>query len=283
MKNIFGLNKTLYSEAGQEAFDGSCFITKSLTEEAQVQEQQKPEAPKLPAALSALQYIFVALFAIALGIWLYLGKSFGELIKEMIYIPILMAVGFLGFLIISVIEVINSKKFAKEHGLDTLAELDEYQNIHEVDEDAEEAEEARVRDELGIPADAADMDFLSYFYREDENGPYNIKPFDFMTLEMFVFADDEYLHIADFNDVYSISRSDIKGIEKVEKETTLLGWSKDDSFDSEKYAEYGITENDEGFIVIPYYYSVRIEANGEEFELVIPPYEIDSFKALAAL
>ena len=201
MKNIFGLNKTLYTDVGCEDFDGSCFITKSLAEEAQVQEQKKPETPKLPAALSALQYIFVAIFAIALGIWLYLGKSLGELIKEMIYIPILMAAGFLGFVVLSVIEVIISKNFAKEHGIETLAELDEYESIHEIDEDAEDAEEERVKTELGIPEDAIDMDFLGYFYREDENGPYPIKPFDFMTLEMFAFADGDELHIADFNDV----------------------------------------------------------------------------------
>ena len=284
MKNIFGLNKTLYSEEGQEAFDGASFITKSLSNDVDKEEEKSEKAvPKLPIPLSIIQYVCIAAFAIGLGIWLSSGKSMAELIKSSIYVPILLAGGFVGFICMSVIEMINAKKFAKENGIENFSEFEDYGEIHELDEEADAAEEARVRAELEIPEDAIDMDFLSFFYRENESGPFSIKPFDFMTLEMFVFADGESLHIADFNDVYSISKSDIKGIEKIEKETTLLGWSKDDSFDSEKYAEYGITENSEGFIVIPYYYSVRIDANGEEYELVIPPYEMQRLSAILGM
>ena len=280
MKNIFGLNKTLYSDMGQECFDGACFISRSLEVEATVKEQEKPAAPKLPVPLSILQYLFVAAFAIGLGLWVYSGIPMADAFKSAIYIPLLLFVGFIGFVVLSIVEMVQSKKFAKEMGLDTISELDDYENIHEVDEDAEEEEEARVKAELGIPEDAIDMDFLSFFYRENEDGPFPVKPFDFMTLEMFAFADEEFLHVADYNDVYSISKSDIKEIEKIEKETTLLGWSKDEAFDSEKYAEYNITENDEGFIVIPYYYSVSISKDDEEFQLVIPPYELDTLKSL---
>ena len=280
MKNIFGLNKTMYSDIGTEDFDGACFISRSLEGEATVKEQEKPAAPKLPVPLSILQYLFVAAFAIGLGLWVYSGMAMAEAFKTAIYIPLLLFVGFVGFVALSIVEMIQSKKFAKEMGLDSISDLDDYENIHDTDEDAEQAEEARVKAELGIPEDAVDIDFLSFFYRENENGPFPIKPFDFMTLEMFAFSDEEALHIADYNDVYSINKSDIKEIEKIEKEATLLGWSKDEAFDSEKYAEFDIKENDEGFIVIPYYYSVSISKDDEEFELVIPPYEIDTLKSL---
>ena len=43
MKNIFGLNKTLYGETGVEEFDGACFITKSLESEAEVEEAEQSE------------------------------------------------------------------------------------------------------------------------------------------------------------------------------------------------------------------------------------------------
>ena len=277
MKNIFGLNKTLYSEMGSEEFDGASFISRSLSSDIEAEENQQPELPRLPVFLTVIQYLCVAAFAVGLGIWVASGTPMSELIKSSVYIPVLLAGGFLGFIVISVIDMINSKKFAKDHGIENMAELAEYGEIHEYDEEAEEAEAAKVKAELGIPEDALDMDFLSFFYREDEDGPFPIKPFDFMTMEMFAFADGDLLNVADFNDVYSISKSDIGEIEKVEKETTLLGWSKEESYDSDKYAELGIKENEEGFIVVPYYYSVKI---GEEFEIVLPPYEIDAFKAL---
>ena len=283
MKNIFGLNKTIYGETGVESFDGACFISRSLEGEAKVDDQPKLNPPKLPLPLSILQYILVGIFAIALGLWFYSGKTMAEMIEDSLYAVIMMAIGLLGFIVISIIEVAQSKKFARANGIKTLSELDEYEDLHDFDEQAEEEEAARVKAELEIPEDAKDIDFLSFFYKEDEDGPFPIKPFDFMTLEMFAFADDKALHIADYNDVYSISKSSIKGIEKVEKETTLLGWSKDESFDSPKYAEYEIKENDEGFVVIPYYYSVKIESDGDEFELIIPPYEVDELSRLAGL
>ena len=290
MKNIFGLNKSLYSENGSEAFDGAQFISTSLSEENEEKEEtsKKELPPALPLPLSVLQYVFVGLFAVATGIWISSGMSYSLMLKNAVHLPIMQAVGLVGFIIIAVFDSVRSKKFAKEHGIKTLTELEEYVELHDEDEDAEAAEEARVRAALKIPEDALDMDFLGFFYRVGENGAFPIKPFDFMTLEMFAYTDGEYLNVADYNDVYSIPLSSFTGIEKCEKETTLLGWSKDDSFDSETYAEYGITENKDGFLVIPYYYSAKLSAENEdgeseEFELLIPPYEYGSFIRLTGL
>ena len=46
MKNIFGLNKTLYSEEGQEAFDGASFITKSLSNDVDKEEEKSEKNAK---------------------------------------------------------------------------------------------------------------------------------------------------------------------------------------------------------------------------------------------
>ena len=290
MKNIFGLNKSLYSAEGSEEFDGAPFITAKLSKEEAVEDKEpKKVAPALPLPLSILQYVFVALFAICLGVWVSSGVSFTLMMGDTVYLPtLLMLVGLVGFIVIAIIDVAKSKKFAKENGLEKISEVEDFVEIHEVDEEAEAAEEARVKSELGIPEDAHDMDFLSFFYREGADGVFPIKPFDFMTLEMFAYADGESLHIADFNSVYSIPLSSIKSIEKIEKETTLLGWSKDESFDSEKFSQYGITENSAGFIVISCYYKISISAEMsddeiEDFCLLIPPYEYDAFSALTGI
>ena len=286
MKNIFGLNKSI---SGGEVFDGAAFITASVAEEITPEaEDNKKSAPALPLPLSILQYVFVAIFAIALGVWVSSGKTFDLLLQSSPYVPILMISGFVGFVVIAIIDIAISKKFAKEHGLEKVSDVEEFVEIHEVDEEAEAEAAAKVKAELGIPEDAADMDFLSFFYREGADGIFPIKPFDFMTLEMFAYRDGDCLCIADYNDVYSIPISSFTSIEKVERPVTALGWSKDEGFDSEGFAEYGMTETDDGFISLPFYYSARItteneEGKAEEFELLIPPYEYDAFSALTGI
>lgn len=283
MKNVFGLNKTYYGEDRAESFDGARFISASLSEEAEVTSTPKNEIPQLPALLSVLQYIFVALFAISLGIWISSGRTLDYHWKNSIYVPLLMAIGFLGFVVISVIDVVRSKRYAKENGIENLSELEEYGDIHEVDEEAEAAEAARVKSELGIPDNAIDMDFLSFFYRESDDGPVPYKSFDFMTMEMFVYNDDEFLHIADYSNVYSIPKSDIKSFEKIEKSVLVLGWSKEENFDSDAYAPYKMTETEEGYISLPYYYSIAINTDGENFLLTIPPYEAEKLSDMLKL
>ena len=282
MKNIFGLNKTYYDDGVAEEFDGSRFISATLSEgEPEAVSAPSKETPPLPALLSILQYVFVALFAIALGIWVSSGKTIALLWQTSPYLLLMMIVGFVGFSVIATIDAVRTKKFAKENGIDSISELEQYADLHEVDEEAEAEEAARVKAELGIPEKALDMDFLSFFYRDGEDGPVAFKPFDFMTMEMFSYADAECLHVADFNCVYSIPKSFITKVEKIDSPAKLLGWSKNESFDSDVYASYGMTETEEGFILIPYYYSAEIKTDdGEEFSLLFPPYEADAFEKL---
>jgi len=137
MKNIFGLNKSV---SGGEVFDGAAFITASVAEECTAEvEENKKSAPALPLPLSILQYVFVAMFAIALGIWVSSGKTFELMLQSSVYVPILMAAGFVGFVVIAIIDIAISKKFAKENGLEKVSDVEEFVEIHEVDEEAEAA------------------------------------------------------------------------------------------------------------------------------------------------
>ena len=115
MKNVFGLNKTYYGDSRAEQFDGACFISASLSEEAEPVSTPKNQIPQLPAALSVLQYVFVALFAIALGIWISSGRTLAYHIENSIYVPLLMAIGLLGFIVISIADAIRSRKYAKHN------------------------------------------------------------------------------------------------------------------------------------------------------------------------
>lgn len=289
MKNIFGFNRSIHYETEVEVFDGARFITASVTEEKPAEtENEKRATVTLPLPLTILQYVFVALFAIGLGIWVSSGMTLSLMIKQSLHVLIILAVGFVGFVTIAIVDVLISKKFAKENGLEKLSEVEEFVELHEVDEEAEAAQEARVKAELGIPDNAVDMDFFSFFYREGPEGIFAIKPFDYMTLEMFAYVEDGYLRIADYNDVYSVAISDMVSVERMDTEITVLGWSKDESFDSETYAEYGFYQNDAGFVVMPYYYVINVKVPAEEGEetdyaLLIPPYEAKAFSELTGI
>ena len=286
MKNVFGFNRSIHYETDVEAFDGARFVTSSVSrEKPEETENEKKNAVTLPLPLTILQYVFVALFAIGLGIWVSSGKSVSLMIKQSPYVMIILAAGLVGFVTIAVIDVLKSKKFAKENGLEKLSDVEEFVELHEVDEEAEAEQEAKVKAELGIPDNAVDMDFFSFFYREGPEGIFAIKPFDYMTLEMFAYAEDGYLRIADYNDVYSISIADMVSVERMDTQITVLGWSKDESFDSETYAEYGFYQNDDGFVVMPYYYVIKINVpeEDEEYALLIPPYEAKAFSELTGV
>jgi hypothetical protein len=159
-------------------------------------------------------------------------------------------------------------------------EIDDENAISEPDEEEECAAEEKAKESLGIPADAIDMDILGVIYRKVDDGIAKASNFDFLTIEMFAFTDGEALNVADYTDVYSIPLDSIVSVERIDEKVTALGWSKEEAIDSEAYAQFELTEDEQGLIVLPYYYSVRISADQEEFELTIPPYEASALSKL---
>lgn len=276
MKNIFGLNKYLKSNV----FDGAAFISNTIKPK---EEEKKVDPRSIAVIPKYLWSIKIAGLMLAMSMFIlqiFLRMDFMDVLEYAPSIYVFLVIGVADFVALQIIESVKRKKLYKELGIENKSYFTEENDIHEYDEEEEEAEAARVKAELGIPETAFDMDFLSFIYKEEEDGPVSAKPFDFMTMEMFAYSDENALHIADYTNVYSFTKDSIKSVEKVEKETTVLGWSKEEDIDSEKYAPYGMKLSHEDFIIIPYYYSVKIEKDGEEYELAVPPHEFDAFNEL---
>ncbi len=57
-------------------------------------------------------------------------------------------------------------------------------------------------------------------------------------------------------------------------------WNKEESIKSERYKPYKMTENNLGFVIIKNYYALKLHTNFGEYEILIPPYEIETFTAM---
>lgn len=270
MKNIFGFEK--YAEGKSSQFDGARFISCSSDVKPEVKEKKLP--PIIPLYLTLLQYAGLILVCAMVFAYIRANIPFKYIFEEAIYIPLLFIAGTIIYFAIGIYESQKRKKMIKNGELD-----DEYE-MPEEDEEAENDLEERAKQSLGIPEDAIDMDVLGTIYRTTENGAENVGSFDFITMEMFVFADNEQLHVADYSNVYSFDIGSLGKIERIDSQVTSLGWSKDDEVSAPQYAELNMSLNEQGVLTLPYYYSVRVSAEDEEFELAIPPYELSAFSQL---
>ena len=102
---------------------------------------------------------------------------------------------------------------------------------------------------------------------------------------MYVFAENGYLCMADLHTVYKIAPLDsFKKIEYITRKSSFDFWTKDEDFDSPKYKEYKISSDKyETVYYIKNLCSLQFELNGEEFELIIPPYDIYAIEELTGL
>ena len=102
---------------------------------------------------------------------------------------------------------------------------------------------------------------------------------------MYVYAQDGSLCIADLHTVYKIAPLDaFKKIEYITKKSSFDFWTKDDDYDSDKYKEYKISADKyETEYYIKNLCSLQFDISGEEYEIIIPPYDIYAIEELTGL
>ena len=134
----------------------------------------------------------------------------------------------------------------------------------------QESFERASRSYLNVPDSAPEIDVFTNLYGSEyfEDGEFGNCP-------MTVFGEDGKLCFYCENGIYGIPTEKIEEIAYVVRDTTFFSWEKEEPFDSEEYAEYGMKEDDDGVVSIGAYYSVRFSDGGEDYEIVIPPYDID--------
>lgn len=269
MKNVFGMKVTKGEQSS--SFDGAIFITKRLDEEKQetmdqVSEETENQLAKLglsfPAKLT--KYICFGIGMIILAALLRADVSFAEAFRN---VPWLFYLGGIAFVIAGFLQIMEWK-IRKKH-----------MNSEEFSEHLEKAEQTvgEAKRVLGIPENAFDVDILSFLYKEKKNGKIvSALPSNYVALDMYVYADEESLYIADCSAVFSFPRKALGEFELRKKRISINEWNKEDGYNSKQYREYKLTEDNMGNIWMKKCYALTVSAEEEAYELLIPPYDVQT-------
>lgn len=126
---------------------------------------------------------------------------------------------------------------------------------------------------LGVPAEAAEISVIVYLFKIKKGKRKPFSPFvSFNAHEMKIYSDGEKLYLADIDSVTAIPFTDIKEIAENKKRSQITEWTKDESFRSKKYKPYKIRSN--GYYYFVKTYSLKLNSDGEESEIIIPNYDL---------
>lgn len=278
MKNLFTINL----DAEDEGFSPEFNALKSREVGSDTSKRLENNAEKymgllkksyLPMPLLIIKYIFLVLGVCILSVTLTTCAEMGEANKT-VYIFLAVGIAFLvGFIILYTIS-----KYKEALVMNS----EEYKNALAMSDSLEKSSKF----ELGIPDNAYEIDFFAWTYKT-ENGEIKkgASDVEYEPCEMYVFAENGYLCMADLHTVYKIAPLDsFKKIEYITRKSSFDFWTKDEDFDSPKYKEYKISSDKyETVYYIKNLCSLQFELNGEEFELIIPPYDIYAIEELTGL
>ena len=65
----------------------------------------------------------------------------------------------------------------------------------------------------------------------------------------------------------------VGAVNVINKRLGFIGWSKEQTPNSPEYKPYKITVNNMGGLFVKWCFSVNLNLDGEEYEIIIPPYE----------
>jgi hypothetical protein len=140
---------------------------------------------------------------------------------------------------------------------------------------------------MAVPADAKEVDVLSFFYKV-KDGKVKVDEKLLQLAPYFnpvfkVFIDGENLYLANLEGKYEVPLSSLVSIHTVKKHIQMVGWNKDELFNTGKYKQYKLTADQYGRIHCRCYYILEMNCNGESWGIYIPCYELPIFEALTGL
>lgn len=150
-------------------------------------------------------------------------------------------------------------------------------------EEREEKVLSQFREELGVPDTAAAADAFAYCYRV-KNGKIRYQsPASkncCLNESVRLYADADALFVATEQSVLRIPFASSFRIERIEKRKAFYGWNKQEKPNKGAYKQYKIRSNDSGAFTVKPYFALKFYADGEDYELLFPPYEYDTLSRL---
>ena len=280
MKPFLGIDKAQSGNAS--AINGEEFLAIRAevddTDESLDKEKKPAEKYKspLPLALRVIKFIggLFAIVFLALVIRMYMTNA-SAILNGILTVQIVLAatVAFFGiwFSLTMVESHLENKRAANEHAEEIEDELSE-----------EEGET------IELPENSKNVDLLAFNYVLEYGKPKAVMATDESASEYFncpmdIFADEEKLYIASLDEKYALERAWLTAIRKVEEKIALPDWNKETPPTKGEYKQYGITMDNLGRIIIPSYYILEFEYNGEKWGIYFPNYELPVFEEITGL
>ena len=274
MKNIFGVCKD------NEEFDGKGFVVRTvnpiLEEEINSHLETNETLEKKASLPKALKIIKLIAFYGALIIVVGILRSLGDVSLKEAYgnAPFLFYIGGVLILTFAVLKIYEANKH------EDVAQSEEVKHLET--ESTELLKNALL--DLKVPEESILVDVFSYGYKVKNGKEKQLTSFfQYINTEMHLFKEEDNLCLANAHEVYSIPISYIKSIKMINKKATVFGWNKELAYNSPEYKKYKIAVNNYGTLFIKPYYSILINNGFEDFELLVPSYDIDKFLNLTNL
>lgn len=273
MRNVFGINNSKQTK-NKIVFDGEIFISDRISTALQAElddvsneAQNQHKMLSLPLFFIIIKYILFIAGMCILGGFFKADVSIKDAFNNAPYMFYICIASLAIAGILQLIEISKKKKHLKS---------DSYEDYVQKSESVKK----RAMTALGIDQNALSSDILFYSYKEKHGKFVKDSAADFLPVEMFIYADDKNMYIADCTCVFSFSRNEITEIKKVSEKAKMLMWNKSEGIRSKKYKKYKMTQDQSGIVTIKNYYSICLNSRYGEFEILIPPYEIKSVAGL---
>ena len=141
--------------------------------------------------------------------------------------------------------------------------------------------------ELAVPADAKEVDILSFFYKVKDGDikvcEKGMQITQYLNPIFKVFVDSENLYIANLEGKYAFPLSSLVSITTVKKHIRIGGWNKEEPHNKGIYKPFKLTLDQYGCVHCKCYYILEINRNGESWGIYIPCYELAAFEELTGL
>lgn len=274
MKNLFALNVKTDEKAYTPYIDravSSETLSKQDSSGDELNNAQKKS--QLPLWLKIIQLVCFLVAACTLGGLLSAfskgkdGESFGDMWQRFVGngAIVILVVG-LVCLVAAIALLVWERKRTKR-----MQASPEFQSV--VD-DREKLQKDSYK-ELGVPNDADDIDVFCYPFKYTKRGKEKYgSPFaKYVTISHKIFKDDDNLYFADITNVIKIPLSAVTETYVMAKSVNFWGWTKPEPFNSKEYKLYKIRANQFGAMFVKGCYCINLLLDGNEFEIIIPPYE----------
>lgn len=129
------------------------------------------------------------------------------------------------------------------------------------------------REELRVPADALEIDVITPFFGRSK------RSLKFYNLPKRVFREGDALCFADLHDVVKIPLEKIT-IKRVNVRLFVYNWTKEEHFSKGQYKQYKIRSSRDGAFGVKPYYRLDICDGAEDYQILIPCYDIDLLLSL---